>query len=200
MTVRCSTFVLKKVRRRSGRCVSVPKIRKRATRMQERPSMTVCGSDRHGLPETSAIDYGSVWNTLRAKKRFGMQSRCHRDDQDFNFNSVATLVKFVTTRRFSGRCIANAPNTSARSVTLSSTCSPFRHPMCVRHLTYWSTPIARRRSSSTSRPCLDCSLGKVTEVMACGTFPLTSSSRSSIGLSQHGAVRASQASRLLRPR
>ena len=41
---------------------------------------------------------------------------------------------------------------------------------------------------------------KITKVMACGTFPLTSSSRSSFGLSQHGAVRASQASRLLRPR
>ena len=95
-----------------------------------------------------------------SKKAVWYAESFHRDDQDFNFNSVRDLADFLTTRHFSGRCIASARNISATSVTLSSTFSLFRHLMCVRHSTCWSTPIARRRSLSTSRACLDCSSGK----------------------------------------
>ncbi len=42
-------------------------------------------------------------------------------------------------------------------VHMQSVSSP---SMCARRFAHWPTPIARRRSSSTSRPCLDCSLQK----------------------------------------
>ena len=51
-----------------------------------------------GAPEWFAGEvrkhYGSVWNTLRAKKAAWYAESFHRDDQDFNFNSVRDLADF----------------------------------------------------------------------------------------------------------
>ena len=135
-----------------------------------------------------------------SKKAVWYAESFHRDDQDFNFNSVRDLADFLTARHFSGRCIASARNISSnvgypivhiQSVSSSNVRTSFDLLVDA----YCSTKIF------VNLPGLSRLLvRKITKVMACGTFPLTSSSRSSFGLSQHGAVRASQASRLLRPR